>query len=772
VAARGTQPDHLPPASHRRRWPPRPALLLAIILVVLGAAVAHAQFSALNAGPDQPISKDQPVFYQADRAEYDRDNGYVTLTGRVEIWQGLRDIRADKVTYDRNTGVVAASGHVVMLEPDGQVIFGDYAELTQGMRNGIISNMRAQLAQNGHLAANGARRIEAQVNELSRVIYSTCDACKDHPDSPRLWDLRARSAIQDLDNKRIEYQDAVIDFYGVPTIYTPYFSQPDPSAKRSTGLLVPSLGTSKYLGAYTEIPYYWAINDSTDATISPLLTTADGDALNGEFRHQFNNGTISIDGSLAYAESSSQADVFAKGQFAIDDEWRWGFDLERASSQIYMRDYAISGTAPAYSGADVLTSQIYLEGFGQGSYSRLDMRAYQALTTPGVSSTVIAAQLPYVLPRYEYSLVGEPDLLGGRASLDLGAFNVIRDQGTNTERASLSANWERPVNGALGDLWKFVLHVDSAAYAVRQLDSSPSWGEQNATDTAQAMPTAAVELHWPFQRDTHGSGTQVVEPIVQLIAAPNGSSYGLNSAAAANGKLDTLIPNEDSLDFEFTDATLFSLNRFYGIDRLEGGMRANVALHAAWFFPNGQLIDTQIGQGYRTHAESAFPVGSGLNDTATDVVGHVTYMPNSWFDITTRERFDHQDFALRFADTLVTGGPSWLRLNAGYLYTTYDPFLYYDTVPTAMLPGPDRSELTFGGSTSYGHWRLHASARRNLETNQMVSLGVGGGYEDECLIFDVEFNRRYTSLDGDNGASTLLFQLTLKTVGTFGFNAL
>jgi LPS-assembly protein len=286
------------------------------------------------------------------------------------------------------------------------------------------------------------------------------------------------------------------------------------------------------------------------------------------------------------------------------------------------------------------------------------------------------------------------------------------------------------------------------------------------------MPTAAVELHWPFQRDAGSWGTQIVEPIAQLIAAPNGSSYGLSSAAAANGKLATLIPNEDGLDFEFTDADLFSLNRFYGIDRLEGGMRANLALHAAWFFPKGQQIDAQIGQGYRAQPDPAFPVGSGLNGTATDIVGHVTYTPNSWFDISTRERFDHDNFALRFADALATGGPSWLRLSGGYLYSTYSPYSYYDTVPTGVLPGPERSELTLGASTSYGHWRLHASARRDLQSNQMVSLGVGGGYENECAIFDVEFNRRYTSLDGDSGDSMLLFQITLKTVGTFGFNSL
>jgi LPS-assembly protein len=47
---------------------------------------------------------------------------------------------------------------------------------------------------------------------------------------------------------------------------------------------------------------------------------------------------------------------------------------------------------------------------------------------------------------------------------------------------------------------------------------------------------------------------------------------------------------------------------------------------------------------------------------------------------------------------------------------------------------------------------------------------VHGTYEDECFIFDVNFSRRYTSIDNDNGGTTILFQITLKTVGQFGFH--
>ncbi len=739
----------------------RAALLAGVAGLCLAAAfAARAQFAGIGGG-SQPVSRNEPVFYQADTASYDRDRGFVTLSGHVEIWQGNRVLHADRVTYDRNTGVAAASGHVVLLEPDGQVLFSNYAELSGGMKEGILRSFSAQLAENGRLAANGARRTGGQINELSRAIYSTCNLCRQHPDRPPLWDLRARSAVQDTVNKRIEYRDVVLDFYGVPVLYMPYFTHADPSVKRASGFLVPVFGQSSHLGPYVAIPYYWVLDKQSDVTITPTIAADAGPALDATYRRAFNNGQVSINGSVAYDQNAAQAAVFAHGQFALNDEWRYGFDINRASSSAYLRDFKIGGGL-----ADLLTSQVYLEGFGQGAYARLDARAYQ-----GLSSRYVAAQLPYVLPRYEYSFVGEPDALGGRFSLDTQNFNVYRQQGTNTQRASLSLNWERPATGAFGELYKLILHVDSAVYHATQLDQQPSFGPENAADAGQAMPTAALNMRWPFSRNAGRWGTQVIEPIVQVIAAPYGSSYGIGTHADGITFVNSLIPNEDSVGLEFTDANLFSLNRFPGIDRLEGGPRAAAALHAAWYLPSGAVIDGMVGQSYRLKKDNAFLPGSGLEDTVSDVVARQTFTPNPFFDLTARERFDPHTFDVRFADALASAGPPWLRVSGGYVFETTNLTNYYNTPPTGVLPGPTNNEIALGVNTALGHYRFGASARQDLQTGKMVSLGVAGAYEDECFIFSTNLFRRYTSLDGDNGATTVLFQITFKTVGTFGFHA-
>ncbi len=730
-----------------RGFPVRLLLAGFVVLALVGGARAQTSMPRPSSAP---IKQDAPAYYQADSAEYDRDAGVVTLRGHVELWQDVRRLLADTVTYNRNTGVATAKGHVVLLEPDGQTVFAEEAELSGGLKDGVLAGMRALLAENGKLAANGALRTDGKVNELTRVVYSTCDLCKDDPTRAPLWQIRAASAVQDTENKMIEYHDAIIDLFGVPVLWLPYLTHPDPSQKRASGLLTPNFGLTKHLGAFFAQPYYWVIDKQSDATITPLLATKNGPALELDYRRRFNNGTISINASAANYSGDPGAHVFTHGQFAIDDTWRWGFDLQRTTSLNYMRDFRIAGTQ------SVLTSQTYVEGFGQGAWSRLDARAYQALST-----NVKRETLPYVLPRYEYAFLSEPDVLGGRVSVEAGAFNVFRYTGTNTRRASLSLGWQAGTIGRMGDVWDVQFRVDSAGYYAHHFDQQPNFGANGSISSAQAMPTAAVKLSWPLMRDGGSWGSQLLEPIAQVVVAPQGSTYRT-----------ALIPNEDSLDQDFTDANLFSLNRFSGIDRLEGGMRVNIGLHAAWYLPGGGVIDGLVGQGHRARPDHAFLAESGLERTASDIVSHLTYTPTSWFDVTTRQRFDNRSGKVRFAEAVSSWGPQALRFNAGYTYSLTNPYAYFDTAAGSALATQPRNEASLGMSTTYGQWRFHAAGRRDVRTNKMVSLAVGGAYEDECFIFDVSLQRRYTSINNDHGASTILFEITLKTVGEFGFHAL
>jgi LPS-assembly protein len=701
----------------------------------------------------QPGDRNAPVTFEADDVQYDRDNGITTASGHVEAWQNDRSLKADRIVFDRNTGVAAAYGNVVLQEAGGQTVFSDYAELTQDMKDGVLNGMRAILAQNGKLAANGARRTDAKINELTRAIYTTCNLCAKDPTKAPLWDIRARQAVQDIDNKRIEYTDAIIDIYGVPVMYLPYLTHPDPSQKRASGLLPPAFGYSSKLGAFTTIPYYYVIDGSSDATISPYLTSKGSDIIDLAYRKRFNSGTIKATGSFGEEKGHVQGHLFTSGQFAIDDTWRWGFDVNRASNPVYIRDFRIGPSVPS------LASSVYIEGFGQGSYARTDMHVYQSLTS-GSTNTV-----PFVLPRTQYSYFGEPDALGGRFTAQTGAFNVVRPRGTTDQRANLSLGWSRPALGPIGDVWKFSIDGDSAYYNAHGLGELPNYGNIAAASSVQAMPTASMQVSLPVARsENDGLGTQTIEPIVKLMVSPRGSSY-------RNGR----IPNEDALDVDFTDANLFDRNRNEGVDRLEGGVRTAVGLKGDWQFPGGAQLSGMIGQSYRTTPDPYFTAKSGLRGTVSDIVARQSFTPGPYLDLTARERFDHDNLRTQYADATISAGTDLLRVSAGYLFSTTTPYTEYDnpvnsTASITALNTP-RQEASVGLASKFSPWKISGSVRRSLETNQMVGIDAGGSYEDECFIFDVRYYRRYTSVLNDQGDSAVLFNITLKTVGEFGFHA-
>ncbi len=722
------------------------------LLAVLAAEPAQAQFAVTRRAPGQPepppLNRTDPIAFTADRVEYDRDKGIVTATGKVEAWQNDHVLRADTITFDRNTNVAAAKGNVVMLEPDGEVLFSNYAELSGGLRDGVLEGMRAILAENGKLAANGARRVEGKVNELSRAVYTTCNLCAQDPTKPPLWQIRARTAVQDTEHKKIEYRDAFLDIYGVPVIALPYFWHADPSVKRESGFLVPSPGASTQLGAFVATPYFWAIDDLSDATITPTFNTTNYFNLDTLYRRRFNDGTLSVDGSVGYDQGGPEAAIFARGRFSYDDTWRWGFDANRATSSKYLRDYRFSNRG------DVLTSRIYVEGFGTGAYTKLDANAYQ-----GLVDSIRQNRLPYVLPRYEYSYFGEPDVLGGRITFDTTNFNVVRQIGTNTQRAGGTLSWQRPAVGRLGEVYNITAQAIGAGYTATSLGQFPNYSQSGSTETARFQPQVAVKVNWPFVRDAGRFGTQTIEPIAQFIAAPNAPGYR-----------NQRIPNEDSLDFEFTDQNLFLLNRYPGIDRVEGGLRANVGLHLNWTMGDA-LVDGLIGQSYHTRNGSTYPLGAGLGSTVSDFVTRTTVSPVPWLDLTGRTRLDSSRLTPRFADAIATVGVPLFQVSGGYIYTATNPYFLYDqpTVPASYFQ--HRNELTLGASTKVGYYRLGGYARRDLQNNRMTSAGVNAAYEDECFIFDFNFNRRYTSLNGDTGSTLILFQITFKTVGQFGFHA-
>ena len=700
----------------------------------------------------QPASQNAPVTFTADEVQYDQNAALVMARGRVEAFQGGRILRADELTYNRNTGVATARGNVQLIEADGQVMFAESAELSNQMRDGVLEGLRGYLLQNGRIAATGARRTDGSILDLSRVLYTVCDPCKDDPLAPPLWQLRARTATLDRNEQQVRYRGASLDMAGVPVMWLPYFQHPDGSAARQSGFLSPSFGITKYLGGFIETPYYWAIDESQELVLRPTTSTRVSPNLGLDYRRRFNIGEMEVLSSIGQLDGRDGTDegfaghIFAKGRFSLDETWRAGFDANRASSDQYLRIYR-------YGSQRILPTTVFTEGFwGPEGFARFDARAYQ-----GLRSTDDISEIPLVLPNIYADWESPEDSLGGRFTVDTSSFAIFRGTGTSTRRASSRIGYALPRIDDLGGIWTLRAQSDLAAYDFENINLAPNYAKGDANgQSAAANLRAALDWRMPFLRNSGDWGSQVVEPRIQLVTGPmTGSQYR--------------IPNEDSIVYDFTDANLFSLNRFPGRDRQEGGTRADMALRGAWFMPQNRQLEALVGRSFRVQEDGGpfYPL-SGLENRASDWVSRLTFRPTSWLDLTGRSRREGESLAARTYDVSGTLRPSDnTSFTVGYLKAPPVPYI---------TPFAQREEIYLGVSQRLGMWRFSALGRQNIELNRPVAAALSALYEDECFIFETRFVKNYAEDQTTNnlypGATMLLFRFGFKTIGDFGLRAL
>ncbi|HYC04654.1 MAG TPA: LPS assembly protein LptD [Azospirillaceae bacterium] len=719
------------------------ALALVLSLPAIGSAVAQAPAPATPAREDKP-----PVLFNADTLTHDEELGIVTATGNVELSQGTRILLADTVSYSPKNNVVVASGNVRMLEGTGEVIFADYVELTEDMGRGFIDNVRILMADNARIAGAQGERLDGRYTRISRAVYSPCSLCKDDPTRPPLWQIRAARVTHDQEKRDIYYRDAVMELFGVPVAYVPFFAHPDPTVERRSGFLAPGGGHSSDLGTFARAYYYWDIGPSMDATFEVTPSTEDGLLLGGEWRQRFGNGSLTLSGSGTYAtrfegfgeqrttEKDFRGHLFGTGRFDLDEAWRWGFDLQRVTDNAHLRRYD-------YSDEDLLRTRIFAERFVARDYLAINAYSFQDLR-PGNPE-----EEPTVAPLVTYSALGEPNaMLGGRWSLDANLLSLTRGSGIDTRRASTEAGWMRSFVAPIGLVSSLGASARADAYHVTDLNSAGIAGDDDSLDKLRLFARAHFTTSLPMAR-TVGTVNQLVEPIVSLTAAPRSPNVGR-------------LPNEDSQDVEFDHTNLFLPSRFPGIDRLEGGQRVTYGVRAGLYGFGGGSSTLFFGQSYRLQRENDYPGASGLDTRLSDYVGRIEITPSPWIDVSYGFRLDNTDFQPRQHDLFGVAGPPQFRVSGNYLF-----------IDRLALEGGtasrDREEITLGiNSTFSQNWSAGISHRRDLaEDGGPISTGLVLTYQDECFAFQLVGERDFTRRSGIESGDRVFFRLVFKNLGEF-----
>lgn len=695
----------------------------------------------LNPGPI-------PALISADSVTYDKDLGVVTASGNVEISQDGRTLIADTVSYNLRTDVVTASGNVSLVEVSGDVLFADFVELTKNLREGFIRDIRVLLADRSRLAAVSGVRTGGNKTVFRKGVYSPCRLCPDAPSLTPLWQLKAVEIEHDQEEKVIRYRDAWLEIFGVPVLYTPYFEHPDPTVKRKSGFLAPVIGASEVLGTTYQQPYYWTLGPDQDFTFSPIFTTKQGIVSVGEYRQLFPNGRIDLRGSGTFADRENadgtinpdafRGNIDSTIRFDLNENWRWGVDAQRATDDTYLRIYNFSSPR-------TLTSRAFAEGFDGRNYAAVNAYLYQ-----GLRATDNDSESPIVLPLMDYNYISEPGIAGGKYTVDANFLALSRTEGRDSRRVSIGVGWELPYIGPLGDLYKFTARIQGDGYWVNENDPTTSNVNPSSSTgsdlTGRFFPQFAAQWRYPWVRSSEGMH-QVIEPIAQAVFAPNGSN-------------PDEIPNEDSLDFEFDDTNLFSLNRFTGIDRVDPGTRFDYGLKWTVTGDSGGYASTFVGQSYRLSKADVFAQGSGVEDKLSDIVGRVQIRPTYDLNLLYRFRLDKDSLEFRRNEVDLSIGPPALNLDLGYISVTS---------ASTGSEFADREELNWTLKSQITRdWSIFGAQRLDLGESQTRQVRIGATYKCDCFLLQVIAERNFFEDREIKPEDVIFFRIVFKNLGGFG----
>src|SRR5262245_44306544 len=376
----------------------------------------------------------------ADRLEEVAADNLIIATGNVEITKGTSRLLADRVEINRETGAAVAEGRVVLYDGVDRLV-GERIEYNLKSGTGVVYEGRSSVSPYYRIEGERMERLGEGQYHVRRGVFTTCEA------DPPAWSFRFREADVALE-EGLTGRGAAFWVENIPLLPVFPFFAAAIRRERQSGFLFPRFGASSFKGGFVELPYYWAIADNVDATVTLNEYTKRGTGFSGEARYVLSDTSRGNAGGFFLKEYN----VNESGTGHSDNRGFWRFqhtallapglsfkaDINGASDDQLLRDY---GDALYQRSAQRLDSNVFLT-WTTGNWNVVgNLYWYQDLTT---SVPIELNRLPEItVVRNRTPIPGLPGFLW---DYDSQLTNVVRDVGSEGVRVDVHSRATRPIS--------------------------------------------------------------------------------------------------------------------------------------------------------------------------------------------------------------------------------------------------------------------------------------------------------------------------------------
>ena len=570
-------------------------------------------------------------------------------------------------------------------------------------------------------------KIKDQSSIIKKGVFTSCN--KDNECPP--WSMYAEEIEHDKKKKIINYKNAWLKIYDVPTIYFPKFSHPDPTVKRTSGFLNPKFSNSKNIGTSIDIPYYYVISDNKDLTLKPKLFFNNEIVLQNEYRQISKNSNHIADFSFGSSnffssKNKTQLHFYSNSKFDIDsnlfDESKIELNLQKVNNDEYLKKYKIENDQ-LIKNNNLLHSFLSFEGDKDniGFYSSLEV--YENLSKDKQS------RHEFIYPSYEFqkkifSNKGNDYFFksyGSQRKYDTNIFEgiIIND-------ILYKSNEKFSKNGIVSNYNALIKNVNVEANNSNKYKDD---FEQSILSIIQ------YNSFYPLKKEGENSINNLT-PKISLMYSPN--------------KTKNLSNEKRRID----SSKIFSFNRIANNETVEGG--ASITYGATFDKVNKKtkknILKFELSSLLRLKTNEDLPSSSTLGKKSSDVFGNFEIYPNDKFNLKYNFALDN-NFNKSNYDSIST------TVMVNKFVTTFE---YSDEKNELINESFTSNSSTFEIDENNS---INFNVRRNNERSATEFYNFIYRYKNDCLVASLRFNKEFYKDADLEPEKELFFTLSLIPFG-------
>ena len=583
------------------------------------------------------------------------------------------------------------------------------------------------------------RGVSAQsANNITKIKKGAFTSCNDDTDCPP-WIVTASEITHDKNKKQLIYDNALIKIYNIPVLYFPKFFHPDPTVKRQSGLLKPSLNNSNVLGSSLNLPYYHVISQNKDFTFRPTIFDSDIKMFQNEFRVKNKNSSAILD--FAYIDGyqsslsnkkNSLSHFFAK--FDADLAWEnfaqsdLFVSLKKVSNDTYLKifDGNIFKNKTTPKDYDVLNSEAKLIINNNDFNFITGFQSFEDLNQPS------SDRFQFILPYYNFDKQLFTNYDNGSINFSSSGSNDLNN--TNNLRTKIinDLNFKSldfiTQNGIKNEYNLYFKNLNTVGKNDSLYKSSPQ---------IELMSIIELNTSLPMINQTE-SDINYLTPKASIRFNPG-----------------------DMKDYSSSDRSInvngiFDINRLAIDDSFEEGRSLTLGLEYKKTKLNdiNRFFEAKIATVYRDENEKFIPQSSGINGKDANIFGSISNNLSKFINISYDFILDNDFNTLEYS-----------LLNTSFIYKNFNTsfnFIEEDGVigdtntieNKTSFKFDDRNYLTF-------------NTRRNRKIDLTEYYNLIYEYKNDCLIAGIKYNKSYYEDRDLKPSENLLFSITLTPLTSF-----